>query len=130
MHDTDAFARMPVRETPAAQPPLSELLLVFEKEVDVSSKDELYRVRDNGAVLRRARPLRRVRPLDEIWTFGTLNWHTGYPELAGHVVHRIVATAFHGTCPSSDYVVDHIDTNRQNNRAENLRWGTGSITSC
>ena len=24
----------------------------------------------------------------------------------------------------SDYVVDHIDTNRRNNRAENLRWVT------
>lgn len=124
MHDTDTFARMPVLVTAAAQPLLSELLLVFEKEVDVSFKDELYRVRDNGAILRRARPQRRVRPLDEIWTFGTLNRHTGYPELAGHVVHRIVATAFHGPCPSPEYVVDHIDTNRQNNRPDNLRWVT------
>jgi hypothetical protein len=74
--------------------------------------------------MRCARPQRRRRPLDEIWTFGTLNRHSGYPELAGHVVHRIVATAFHGPCPSAEYVVDHIDTNRQNNRADNLRWVT------
>ena len=40
------------------------------------------------------------------------------------VVHRIVATAFHGEQPSEKHIVDHIDTNRRNNRAENLRWIT------
>lgn len=39
-------------------------------------------------------------------------------------VHRIVATAFHGEAPTNNHVVDHIDTNRQNNRPENLRWLT------
>ena len=124
MHDTDSFARVLALDSMAEQPPIAELLLVFEKEVDVSFKDERYRVRDNGAVFRCARPQARRRPLDELWTFGTLNRHSGYPELAGHVVHRIVATAFHGPCPSAEYVVDHIDTNRQNNRADNLRWVT------
>jgi len=124
MHDTDSFARVPALDSLAEQPPVAELLLLFETEVEVLFKDELYRVRDNGAVMRCARPRRRRRPLDEIWTFGTLNRHSGYPELAGHVVHRIVATAFHGPCPSAEYVVDHIDTNRQNNRADNLRWVT------
>lgn len=124
MHDTDAFARMPALDSTARQPPNSELLLVFEKEVDVTFKNELYRVRDNGAVYRCARSEKRRRKLDEVWTFGTLNCHSGYFEINGHVVHRIVATAFHGPCPSSEYVVDHIDTNRQNNRADNLRWVT------
>ncbi|MDF1592572.1 MAG: HNH endonuclease signature motif containing protein [Desulfobacterales bacterium] len=39
-------------------------------------------------------------------------------------VHRIVATAFHGPQPSKDHIVEHIDTNRRNNRPENLRWVT------
>jgi len=39
-------------------------------------------------------------------------------------IHRIVATAFHGEPPNPQYVIDHIDTNRRNNRAENLRWVT------
>ncbi|MDQ0560477.1 hypothetical protein QO004_002261 [Rhizobium mesoamericanum] len=33
MHDTDSFARMPALDVSVAQPPLSELILVFEKEV-------------------------------------------------------------------------------------------------
>lgn len=41
-----------------------------------------------------------------------------------HRVHQIVATAFHGPQPTKSHVVDHIDTNRRNNRPENLRWVT------
>ena len=43
---------------------------------------------------------------------------------SGHKVHRIVATAFHGEQPSKGHIVDHIDTNRRNNRPENLRLVT------
>ncbi|WP_199236148.1 HNH endonuclease signature motif containing protein [Chitinophaga sp. S165] len=39
-------------------------------------------------------------------------------------VHRIVATAFHSVAPTKEHVVDHIDTNKMNNRPENLRWVT------
>ncbi|MER8536857.1 HNH endonuclease [Mesorhizobium sp. M1005] len=124
MHDTDLFARMPALDSTAEQPPLAEILLLFETECDVLFKDEIYSVRDNGAVLRHARPDVRRRKLDDFWTFGTLNRHSGYFESGGHVVHRIVATAFHGPQPSPEHVVDHIDTNRLNNRADNLRWVT------
>jgi hypothetical protein len=124
MHDTDEFARVPALDSHAEQSPLAEMLLSFERESEVAYRGETYLVRDNGSVFRRAREHARRRRLDEVWTFGAFNRHSGYLEMSGHVVHRIVATAFHGLGPSSEYVVDHIDTNRQNNRPENLRWVT------
>lgn len=45
-------------------------------------------------------------------------------EIASVRMHRIVATAFHGEPPTKEHVVDHIDTNKQNNRPSNLRWVT------
>jgi len=96
----------------------------FDKEIICTYKDELYSVRDNGAVLRHPRENGRKRPTDNDWTFGKLNKYTGYKEIASVQIHRIVATAFHGVPPTKEHVVDHIDTNKQNNRPENLRWVT------
>jgi HNH endonuclease/NUMOD4 motif len=39
-------------------------------------------------------------------------------------VHRLVALAFLGAPPSSDYQVAHWDGNKQNNGFANLRWAT------
>ena len=100
------------------------LLDVYEHEVDVVYRSERYRVRDNGAVLRFNEYRKRARPLDKQWTFGRQNLTIGYHLLAGVPVHRIVCVAFHGPPPTDQHVVDHIDTNRANNRPENLRWLT------
>ncbi|WP_255154313.1 HNH endonuclease signature motif containing protein [Ferruginibacter sp. HRS2-29] len=94
------------------------------KEIKCSYKDEVYSVRDDGSILRHPLLNRRPRPTDNKWTLGKLNIKTGYLEIASVRVHRIVATAFHGDPPSGEHVVDHIDTNKQNNRPENLRWVT------
>lgn len=96
----------------------------FEKEVSCSYRGESYLVRDNGAVLRLAPEGKHARKLDNEWTFGKKNETNGYMTIGEHRVHIIVATAFHGTKDSKIYVVDHIDTNRCNNRPENLRWLT------
>ena len=96
----------------------------FEKETKCFYKGEKYSVRDNGAVLRHSKDERRPRPSDKTWTFGKPNNKTGYMEIASARVHRIVATAFHGEPPTKEHVVDHIDTNKRNNRPENLRWVT------
>lgn len=96
----------------------------FCQEIECVYKDERYSVRDNGAVLRHCQKEKRPRPTDNKWTFGKLNEKTGYLEIAAVRVHRIVATAFHGEPPTKEHVVDHIDTNKQNNRPDNLRWVT------
>jgi hypothetical protein len=96
----------------------------FCREVDCTYKDERYSVRDNGEVFRYPRVGKRERPYDNQWTFGKSNDKTGYMEIASVRVHSIVATAFHGVPPTKVHVVDHIDTNKRNNRPENLRWVT------
>ena len=106
---------------------MNQNVLSIEKYNEVRDciyKDEYYSVRDNGAILRHQREGMSKRKLDEIWSFGTPNMVTGYMDFCGERVHRIVATAFHGPAPSEQHVVDHIDTNRRNNRPENLRWLT------
>jgi hypothetical protein len=95
----------------------------FKREVECVYKNERYTVRDNGAVLRHARKGQRLRNYDNHWTFGKPN-NNGYMLINTEVIHRIVATAFHGEPPTPQHIVDHIDTNRQNNRPENLRWLT------
>lgn len=101
-----------------------DLLNDFKETKTCTYKGECYSVRDNGAVLRHAREGKRKRKYDDVWTFGNPNKHTGYMNFNGEMVHRIVAWAFLGNPPSSQHVVDHIDTNRRNNRPENLRWLT------
>ena len=101
----------------------ADLLDQYERQVEIEYLGEKYLVRDNGAVCRPSRPGGRKRQLDDAWTFGRPSDSTGYMYISSHVVHRIVALAFHPS-PSDQHVVDHIDTNRRNNRADNLRWVT------
>jgi hypothetical protein len=96
----------------------------YNIEKECVYKGERYSVRDNGAVLRHAHDGKSVRKYDNQWTFGKPNDKTGYMEIASVRVHRIVAIAFHGEPPTPQHIVDHIDTNRRNNRPENLRWLT------
>jgi hypothetical protein len=96
----------------------------YNRETEVEIGGDKYLVRDNGAVYRRHRPGRRRSRFDETWTFGRRDKASGYMHIGSQFVHRIIAFAFLGRAPSEKHVVDHIDTNGSNNRAENLRWVT------
>lgn len=101
-----------------------DLIDVYKEEKQCCYRGEEYLVRDNGAVLRKPKPDLKKRKWDNVWTFGTINKGTNYLTIVSAPIHRIVATAFLGDPPTEDYVVDHIDTNRHNNRPNNLRWVT------
>ena len=104
--------------------PLNRLIDIYDEVKTCEYKGEIYSVRDNGAIMRHPREGKRLRPLDNKWTFGTIDTSKGYTMMSSTPVHRIVATAFLGEAPTKSHVVDHIDTNRQNNRPSNLRWVT------
>lgn len=96
----------------------------YGRQLPCDYRGERYAIRDNGAICRQQRANSRRRPQDGRWTFGTPCRHSGYMKISAETVHRIVATGFHGPAPTKSHVVDHIDTNRRNNRPENLRWVT------
>ncbi len=97
----------------------------FNVEVSCEYKGETYSVRDNGAIMRHPKKGYRMRPLDNKWTFGTKNEDNGYMFFTSNIrVHQVVASAFWGHQKAEGMVVDHKDTNRCNNRAENLHWVT------
>ena len=101
------------------------LLEIFDREMQCEYKDRQYLARDNGSILRLPKPDSRLSKWDNVWTFGTKDERTGYMILTGNIrVHQVVATAFHGAPEDPNMIIDHIDTNRCNNRPENLRWVT------
>ena len=102
----------------------NDLLNDFNEVRECDFKGEHYSVRDNGAVYRHARLDKRMRKYDNQWTFGVPDKNNGYMLLSCVRVHLIVATAFFGERDTKIYVVDHKDSNRRNNRIENLHWLT------
>lgn len=97
-----------------------DLLNDYSEIRECEFEGERYSVRNNGAVMRHPKST-RMRQHDSYWTFGIPD-KAGYPAIAGKRVHRIVAAAFLPSPERDDFVIDHIDTNKRNNRVSNLHW--------
>jgi len=103
---------------------MEENINQFNREEVCDYKGRRYYVRDNGAIYRQCQADEKIRKWDEEWTFGRFDENTGYMLIGQERVHRIVCTAYHGGPVGDRNIVDHIDTNRCNNRPDNLRWVT------
>ena len=102
-----------------------ELIDEYKQEKSCEYKGDSFLARDNGAILRLPPQGKKPRKNDNVWTFGTKNLTNGYMFFTSSIrVHSVIAYAFHGKPLQENMVVDHIDTNRCNNRPENLRWVT------
>ena len=96
----------------------------FEKQIDnVVYKDEIYSVRDNGAVMRLSKNERK-RELDNMWTFGTQKTPNDYLKIGGVCVHKIIATGFLSNEQIEGSIIEHIDKNKKNNKPSNLKYKT------
>lgn len=77
----------------------------------------LWEVNDLGEV--RNKKLNRI--IKPYWRKYLYVGSGGKNAIGRHKVHRLVCIAFHGDQPYGS-CIDHIDGNKSNNRADNLRW--------
>lgn len=95
---------------------------------DVKGYEGIYQVSNQGRVKALADATRRTHRAEHILSQG---YHRGYRNVSlckngkmkTYQVHRLVATAFIDN-PNNKPCVDHINTVKNDNRADNLRWVT------
>lgn len=89
-----------------------------------------YQISSEGRIRRATfSPNRKGKPGDiikpSIYTNGypsVMLWQDG--KARRHLVHKLVAMAFHGMPPTTSHEVAHGDGDRANNHKDNLRWAT------
>lgn len=104
--------------------------MINEVWLPVVGYEGLYEVSDKG----RVRSLDRYFSTSRRKTFNgvvlcPVRTPSGYPSVQlckdfkskRFMIHRLVCTAFHKPEPGKDHI-DHIDYDKQNNNASNLRW--------
>lgn len=89
------------------------------------------RIRSVGRMVwKRTKPKRRWRPPRELKTYIDRGYRTCTVSMGGHAtrctMHRLVCETFIGPQPSPEHEVRHLNGIRDDNRIENLCWGTKS----
>lgn len=91
---------------------------------DVVGYEDYYAVTDDGRVWsKKSQKFMTLFSLKDGYLRVTLTKEGNSKQV---MVHRLVCEAFNGPSPGDDYIVDHIDANRANPSASNLRWLTKS----
>lgn len=88
----------------------------------------LYKVSNFGEVmsfLGKTPKLRKPKKPDKYKKYSSLTLNKNGIQKTFYV-HRLVCMTFHGEQPSDKSIVNHIDGNKLNNRADNLEWSTHS----
>lgn len=95
----------------------------FEGSYQVSSAGRIKRLFRRGTDGRRL-PERVMRTSPQERGYLAVHFVDGNGKESGHLVHRLVLTAFWGPCPHPDLECCHEDGTRTNNVPSNLYWGT------
>lgn len=98
----------------------------MKKKIIINGKETNYSVTDEGKIFN------DVTNKELKGTYKTNEYHSiqlvieGYPKT--FMVHRLVAEAF---CPNPNHwtIVDHIDQDKTNDKASNLRWVTSKMNA-
>ena len=96
------------------------LSVIEEIWVDIKEYEGLYQISNMGRVRNSKNKIKKSRVTKSGYVIIDLN-KDKHPQT--FYVHRLVAEAFIPN-PDNKLYVDHIDTNKENNNVNNLRWAT------
>lgn len=88
----------------------------------VRSRDMTVGAKGGACAVRKGRVLTPVKASNGYWVVTV----TDGANRRQQAVHRLVAMAFHGVPPYANAHVLHGDGDKNNNAADNLRWGTAA----
>lgn len=86
----------------------------------------LYSVRSDGVIVGPKGPLKPNRNSLGYYNVSLVRWEGGKRYVKSHAVHRLVALAFVPNARPEATEVNHKDTDKANNRPDNLEWLTSS----